>query len=156
MTTEIVPRAVRPKPLPPQGKPWARAGLHLLCIYAVAGLWLLRMATNMAGGLDEGRDRMVDAGMAPYLENVEQNVAVDPVTSEVAEIGALNYDLAMALQDNWFYDNSVDERRTICERFQANPAEVWTILVRDNGFADTPENKATMENTYSEVCVAFA
>lgn len=154
--TEIVPRAVRPKPLPPQGKPWGRAGLHLLGIYIFFGLWLVRMASGMAGGLDEGRDRMVDAGMAPYLENVEQNVAVDPVTSEVAEIGALNWELGEALQDDWFYNNSVDERRTICERFQADPAQVWAILVRDNGFADTPENRATMDAKYAMVCVAFA
>ena len=154
--TTVLP-AVRPRPLPDQRKPWRKAGIHLLCIYAVFGLWFVRLATHMYSGLDEGRETMEQVGMAPYLEGAEHNEAVDPVTSEVAEIGALNYDLHLALIDDWLYSGySHEDKLAICGVFQVDPAQVWQQIAASQGYVDTPENRATSDAFYAEWCAKLS
>ena len=150
--TTVLP-AARPKPVPSQTKPWRKAGIHLLCVYAVFGLWFVRLATNLYGNLGQGRADMEEIGMAPFLEGAEQNVVVDPVTQEVTEIGALNYDLHLALGDDWLYSGYLpSEKVQICDVFHADPAQLWANIVANQGFADTPENRATSDAFYAEHC----
>lgn len=152
--TEIV--SVRPKPLPPQDKPWRKAGIHLACIYAVLAIPLVTWANSWSDGMETGRQHLEEIGMAPYSEEAEHNTVVDEATGEATEIGPLDYDLRLQLGQDWMYSYSVDERRHVCEVFQVDPGQVWAMLVQNMGIADTPENRATMDATYQEKCMAFS
>ena len=144
--------AVRPKPLPSQAKPWRKAAVHLLVLYAVLGLVVVRFASNMYGGLEAGRVNMAsgpDGGMLPYIED---NEVTDQATGAVTEIGPLNYDLRLALGDDWFYSGySAEDKQHIC---QSDPAQVWAMLVKSQGYADTPENRATADKFYDDHCAS--
>ena len=151
--TQIVPRAVRPEPLPSPAKPWGRAGIHLACLYAAMAVPLVMLANDWDKGMESGRQHVEEIGLAPFIEDAEHNTVADPVTNEVTEIGPLNYDLHLELGRDWLYSGYTnDEKAHICEVFQVDPDQVWANLVQNMGFPDTPENQATMDAAYQEKC----
>jgi len=148
MTT--VPIAVRPTPLPSQAKPWAKAGVHLLVLYAIFGVFLIRYSTNLNKGLDEGRVTMADALLLQYIEGTE---TVNTATGQVTSVGPLNYDLRLALGDDWFTGSYTGaDKHHICEVFRVDPAQVWQMIATNQGYEDTPENRATSDAFYAEQC----